>query len=284
MDLLEGSEGAYRRVDVGLRSYRMFYRQDKPYFRSTYGVADVDKDGNKEVYSIFQSGGNSYFGYKITVYDTLTRDSQWLFAEGTNRTSHWRFDTSSNVSQKRGLQGWLLRKLYETNSYFDPQRLSSYSLMSLIEEWEGSNGRGFTEGKVRISERPGKIPGTQAHPVYSVNDDDYEWVLPFRGPVLGYDKAKDAHFVVYVPVAWETIGSLAVGKRYLWLRPEMGDYILAYDKQKQNLEKINWPERSQGRDVKDVVEAMRKDQTGGSLPGHINATEEFQNAAFIPPD
>ena len=87
----------------------MFFRQDKSYFRSSYGVADVDKDGNKEVYSIFQSGGNSYFGYKITVYDTLTQDSYWLFAEGTNRTNHWRFDTSDNVSQKRGLNSWLLQ-------------------------------------------------------------------------------------------------------------------------------------------------------------------------------
>ncbi len=284
VDLLEGAEGAYRRVDLGLRAYRMFFRQEKSYFRSSYGVADVDKDGNKEVYSIFQSGGNSYFGYKITVYDILTLDSYWLFAEGTNRTNHWRFDTSPNVSQKRGLHGWLLQKLYETNSYFDPKRLASYSLMGLIEEWEGTNGKGFTEGKVNITEHSGKIPDTQAHPVHSGNDDNYKWVLPFRGPVLGYDKVKDAHFVVYVPVAWETIGGLAVGKRYLWLRPEMGDYILAYDKQNQNMEKINWPERSQGRDVRTVVEDLRKNREGGLLPSHINATEEFDNVAFIPPD
>lgn len=34
LDLLEGSEGAYRRVDIGLRAYRMFFRQDKSYSRS----------------------------------------------------------------------------------------------------------------------------------------------------------------------------------------------------------------------------------------------------------
>jgi len=114
--------------------------------------------------------------------------------------------------------------------------------------------------QVGISEHPGADTLWRI-PSYSADDDD-EWVLLFRGPVLASaDKLKDAHFCrlrsLLGRLSGPAVGALPV------VRPEM--VTTSSLRQRNHLEKINWPEGRGPRRERDVVEAS-KDQTGDRSP------------------
>lgn len=269
--LLEGSGSLYQKRNLGLIEFS----------RSGFGVIDVDDDGYIEIYTVSGTGGSSGYGFTVRVYDTLDGETYSLDSWGTYSDPALEFSFSENAPQKKGLKQWLLQKGNEHNFFYKYGDEHS----AAIEDWLETHGKGFCKGQLTIHEFPGEIPPTEVTVMCTVDDGEFEWVSYFKGPVIGYDKSRDAYFVLYVPrYDLGHVPTMISGAQYLWLGTCIENGILAFDKATHTLEIIPAPELAALSDFFELslrVEgtALFDGSTRLTLPDHIDVEDEFREAA-----
>lgn len=287
--LLEGSNGVFQVRDTKIYAYNRSPSRsvNSQEITSSFGVIDIDEDGNKEVYAVYGGGGSAAYGVTIGVYDSITGEIYSL-TYGGEYGSVPNVNLSKNASRKKGVSTWLSKMASER---MDKENGDVKSYVDEIQTWQRNNGKGFYKGQIRIQEFKGQIP-TSGSILCKVDDGNVEWVSYFKGALFGYDKSQDVHFVVYVPwTVYSAVPSMIAGKQYLWLGITMDNGILALDKKERKLEVITVPEL---RQQLNSTERQAIDNTGNleidskglyfgntllTLPSSINFETEFKNYA-----
>lgn len=241
--VLEGDEDIYQVLETELKVGDMFGPL-------RFGVLDVDQDGNKEIYTITRDGGTGWYGFQIQVYDTLTHEYYTLQGGGSYSDPSPEVEFSANTKEKKNLANWFRQEAAKLNLNVEK---SEYD--KAIQAWLRDNGRGFYEGQLKVRYFDGELTiGSTA--LCTVDDGEYIWRSYFKGAVLGYDKTKDASFVVYVPDnAYEWVSYLVSGKQYLWMSPR-DKPLLALDKTHFTLRSL--PIDKDSEDQSWLSEAVRK--------------------------
>lgn len=94
--------------------------------------------------------------------------------------------------------------------------------------WHEENGE-LTHGYVKVYFYDGE-PVLRGSVAAQLEDADCHWIASFKGPVYGYIKSQDKHFIAYSPAwvyNWGTC--LLASHRYLWIGLHL-DGILRFDK------------------------------------------------------
>ncbi len=103
-------------------------------------------------------------------------------------------------------------------------------------QWLKDNGY-IKSGKVKIRQYLGESR-LDVSKTGEIVDGDYVWTGYFKGPVIGYNKSKNTHFIVYVPAnIYKGPGPLVADECFLWIGTG-GDGIIRFDKEKQELKQI----------------------------------------------
>jgi hypothetical protein len=264
--VLQGTEGLSPEVfDTGMEVYdgkfddaynlqtsERYTTPEQEYIDSLFGVEDFDEDGNKELYSIHRHGGSASYTVTVRVYDTLERETYELKGSGPymQRTLDTRF--TGSTPPKAELSNWMKQKLDEKNFAAETaaqeinedqeneweQMPQQERYVTEAQTWLRSHGKGFYKGKLAIEEFKGEIPYSEDPSCY-IDEGELQWATYFKGPLFGYNKSKDTHFIVFIPegeIGW--VRTMVSGKQYLWLGLSRDDGVLAFNKEAQTLEVI----------------------------------------------
>jgi hypothetical protein len=197
-----------------------------------FGLADVDGNGQNEVFTVFRDGGTGLYSIEVGLYDVS--GSAYL-ARQSHAYSDISFEPelSPNTSEKPKIREWLSAKGQE----FMIARIEPSSVSHEQTLWQQSQGAEFKGGIVRINEFPGKIPkGGSIN--CEVEDAEFIWISFFKGGVFAYNKKRNVHFVVWVPDSpYDATGELTSGEQYLWLG-EPGNGAQIFDKQEHTLHAV----------------------------------------------
>jgi len=228
--VLEGLQDNYqvRKTDIHVWDMFTFYQENlnlSSYIPFVFSIIDIDKDGNKEVYSVYRDGGNAVYSFDIRVYDSLSRESYKLQGSGTYSAPFLDIELSDNAEHKTGLRSWMLEKSSKLNLCNEDCSLYTEA----IRAWLRDNSKGFVEGKLTIREFQGNIPKSSASVECDINDGNFRWVSYFKGALFGYDKTRHVYFVLFVSYSrYDYVDRAVPGDRSLWFRT--GQRILAFDK------------------------------------------------------
>jgi len=186
--------------------------------RDSLHVVDLDKDGIKEIAfesSSFGSGAGSKYLYVYSLkheqlfeveefYDYSNASTPDVFLVKLDAGTNERFRAALiNYASSRGfLQG------NESVDYDDPK--------FAVLRWHKENGDKRI-GKV-------KVHWYNGNPVYpedcthrTLDAGDLVWTAYFKGPLFGYARSRDRHFILYSPQwVYEWVKSLADDGRQLW--------------------------------------------------------------------
>src|SRR5208337_2730211 len=202
---------------------------------------DLDKDGQKEIIfasSFFGTGGGSeslnlYVPTPKKLY-TLTMQYQWTAPGEPSAKVVLEPEPKDETDQK-----WLLALEQKSRALRFPAPLPTIDLddpRNAVVRWHKENGS-LEFGPVRLHYYEGE-PVCGASGTASIIDGDVLWSAYFKGPVYGYLRSENKHFVVYSPIwsrLWPTC--LAADDRFLWIGTS-GNGIMRYDKGAKRLRKI----------------------------------------------
>jgi hypothetical protein len=271
-DLPRGTDIGYHKVpDLDMLA-RDFGKRDP-----SFGVLDIDDDGNKEVYSIFRetTAGSSY-EYEMNVYSSLEGELYWLRVRG-EYSSPARLTYSSDIERNAKIYHWMLKKAGDL-SYFqtglpgESAKMKSYR--DAVLEWPINHGRGFYKGPLDIREFRGKLPSIGG---CSVDDGKYKWFSLFKGPIVGHNKSKDSSFIVYVPYSeYGWVDRMVVGKRYLWLGIVTDGKIIVFDKESPALKTLPVPELATSQQEKFVPTT----ESGYTLPNTLDGAFDVSDSSL----
>jgi hypothetical protein len=282
--LLEGSKTTYSSPEPQFEASRFntsTVANTNREWPTSFGVVDVDHDGNQEVFAInFGFGGNASYGVTIYLYDSIEGKGYKLDYGGA-LTEKPHLGSLPDVP-KDAIRQWLLDKADETIKQLNLNSNSEWQI------WEQHNGTGFYKGKLSLHEVEGKIPAF-ASVLCKIDDGTFEWVAFFKGPVVGYDKSRNVHFILYFPPGgFDYVGDMVSGENYLWLGLGKENGLVVYEKATQMMKVIPVPEINQKLHTGDYPLTTFNIRTDGrsllsndarlTLPTNINWDNEFAAA------
>lgn len=193
-------------------------------------VLDVDDDGFYE--AIVQDGtsGNGGGTERLTIYlarrtqmFTVTESLQWQDRAGP----HWPVvEIQPSDVDKETLR--TLELVAKKLGLLLPGRFVDFDRAEFaVERWHKENGR-RTQGKVNIRYYPG-YPVYGASVVDTLDAGGILWISFFKGPVVGYDKAQNRHFVAFSSAwsyNWATC--FAWDGSSLWFGLHMRDGLISF--------------------------------------------------------
>lgn len=204
-----------------------------------FAVHDADRDGKKEISMGFASLGSAYEGYTIYLHVPTrgltyraTVERNWADpAEVTPRITIEPADAVDTpyVAVLESLCDKLgITKRVPFIDLDDPA--------NAVLRWHKENGD-RKDGAVRIHlyEGPGPFDPIPKH---CLDDGEYLWIEYSKGPVYGYIKSENKHFIPYSPAsiyAW--VNCLVASPRYLWMGT-LGDGIVRFDKKRHVLKQF----------------------------------------------
>ena len=245
--------------------------------RPSFGVLDIDDDGNKEVYSIFrETSAGSGYAYEMKVYTSSEGELYWLRVSG-EYSSPAILTYSSDIERNASIHHWMLKKAGEL-SYFqsgvpgESAKIKPYR--DAILEWLRDHGRGFYRGPLDIHEFRGKLPPSA---ICGVDDGTYKWFSFFKGPVVGHNRSKDSSFVIYVPYSeYGSVDGMVVGKQYIWLSLATDGKIIVFDKESPALKTLQVPEVASSQ----LDKFESKTESGYTLPGTLNGALDVSDSSL----
>lgn len=206
-------------------------------------LEDVDDDRAKEVFFIWHKGGGE--GAMEGDYTTLclyTLQKKALFAMLVERPA-WpyplypipKFSANANLPQNKVYRNWLEKKGYDLG-LMEKTTIDPDNPAFALSLWFAQNGP-MKNGPVQLREYPG--PVIWGTPLESeVSDQGNSWKAFQRGPVFGYDRSRDVHYVVYAPESMQHWAkALAADGQFLWIGTQ-GDGLIRYDKSAKSLKQI----------------------------------------------
>lgn len=209
------------------------------FLAETFAVHDADHDGKKEISIGFASAGSAYEGYTIylhvpirglTYHATVVRNwadpaevTPKVTVEPADATDAPYVAVLESLCDKLGIT-----KPVPFIDLEDPA--------NAVLRWHKENGA-LKDGSVSIHlyEGPGPF---EPLPEGCLDDGEYLWIAYFKGPVYGYIKSQNKHFIPYSPAsiyAW--VNCLVASARYLWMGT-WGDGIIRFDKKRHLLKQF----------------------------------------------
>lgn len=239
--LLRGAAGIYETTDVRLKAHHFRPIDDRntsAYAASVFGVVDVNNDGNSELYAMRSDGGTGQWWVQIEMVDTATKKRAEASAQGDTNATDLEVETAGDVDAVAGWRAFMSQKLAEfrngaspsaktrevpstvTSSVRQPlQQAAHRGKFPAPAEWQRNHGKDFVKGPLKLSWIPGEVKESEWGSVECVaSQDDMDWIIIFKGPVLMYDKKKNAHAVMLVDADQvREMALLYAGDRYVWL-------------------------------------------------------------------
>jgi len=201
-------------------TYKVIWKSDRLCSTSAMAleVQDVDGDGNREVIFEDQSYGTGGGSRSLWVYSTsnsrlysVTESLNWQNRAGP---------ISPEIEIKPADAPETIRVLEtvaKSHGFLQPGKLVDFDAAEFsVQRWHKENGT-RTSGTVRLHYYPG-YPPCEASVVAKLQTGSVNWVSFFKGPLVGYEKLNDRHFVAY-SAAWSYnwVKSIVFDGQSLWL-------------------------------------------------------------------
>lgn len=208
-----------------------------------FSLEDVDDDGAKEIFFVWhKGGGEGTVEGDYTTFCLYDLQKKALFAIRFERQA-WpyplypipKFSANANLPQNKTYRSWLEKKGYDLG-LIEKTTIDPDNPAFALSLWFAQNGP-MKNGPVQLREYPGPILwGTPLEA--EVSDPGITWKAFQRGPVLGYDRAREVYYVVYAPERMQHWAkALAADSQFLWIGTR-GDGLIRYDKAAKTLKQI----------------------------------------------
>jgi len=212
-------------------TYKVIWKSDR-LFRTAataFEVQDVDADGNQEVVFEDQSYGTGGGSRSLMVYSTsnsrlfsVTESLDWQNRAGP---------VSPEVEIKPADVPEMTRVLEavaRSHGFLQPGTVVDFDLPEFsVQRWHKENGT-RTSGIVRIHYYQG-YPTCKASVPAMLDTGSIVWLSFFKGPLIGYEKLNDRHFVAY-SAAWSYnwAKSLVFDGQRLWFSSHLKNGLMSF--------------------------------------------------------
>ena len=184
-------------------TFTCVWKSDRLYAtnRVALEVHDADDDGNREVLFEDQSFGTGGGTRRLMVYCpgrgtlfTITESLNWQNLAGPI-SPEVKIEPASRPEMVR-----ILENVAKRRGFLGPGTLVNFDDAEFaVQRWHKENGK-RTSGRVRVHYYQG-YPKYKASIAATLDTGSVVWLSFFKGPLFGYEKLKDRHFIAYSP-AW----------------------------------------------------------------------------------
>jgi hypothetical protein len=211
---------------------------------STFEVCDANNDGYHEVVFEESASGTGAGMRRLMVYSF-----QWATLFVIKESREWQ-NRSGPISPEIEIEPAEERErikefeaVAKQRGYLQPHVFVDFDMPEFaVQRWHKENGKKLS-GAVRVHYYHGK-PDCRASVAATLNVGALSWMSFFKGPVYGYERLKDRHFIAYSSAwsyNWATC--LAFDGKTLWFGLHMRDGLMSFSPG-ENL--LNSYESSQG--------------------------------------
>lgn len=213
------------------QTYKVIWKSDR-LFRTVptaFEVQDVDGDGNREVVFEDQSYGTGGGSRSLMVYST---SNARLFS--VTESLNWQ-DRAGPVSPEIEIKPAdapemvrVLEAVARSHSFLQPGTVVDFDSPEFsVQRWHKENGT-RTSGTVRIHYYQG-YPPCKASVVATLDTGTIFWMSFFKGPLIGFEKLSDRHFVAY-SAAWSYnwAKSLVFDGQRLWFSSHLKNGLMSF--------------------------------------------------------
>jgi hypothetical protein len=184
-------------------TYKIAWRSDRLYGMGpvAVGVSDVDGDGDRTVVfqdSSFGTGGGvrklMLYSTRLARLFTVTESLNWQNLAGP--TSPEVEIDSGNVPEMVGI----IESVARERGFLRPGAVVDFDDADFaVQRWHKENGK-TTSGQIKTHDYQGH-PRYGASVAATFDTGTVLWLSFFKGPLFGYDRLTDKHFIAYSP-AW----------------------------------------------------------------------------------
>jgi hypothetical protein len=164
-----------------------------------YEIVDIQENGYHNFAFMEQSGGSGAKTKILNIYDLISKEHIKII-EHIDWTTPKNPHSPEVIIEPKDIDKDLLPQIEEyaaSKGLFKQHKVDFSKPEHAIQNWHRMNGE-IAEGKVKLCFYSGE-------PVYgasisdTLNFDHIKWIAYFKGPLFGYLKKEDKHFVAYSP-------------------------------------------------------------------------------------
>ena len=212
-------------------TYKVIWKSDRLYntIATAFEVQDVDGDGNREVIFEDQSYGTGGGSRSLMVYST---SNTRLFS--VTESLNWQ-DRAGPVSPEIEIipadapdMVRVLEAVAKSHGFLQPGKVVDFDSPEFsVQRWHKENGT-RTSGIVRLHYYEGHPP-CKATVVTTLDTGTVLWMSFFKGPLIGYEKLNDRHFVAF-SAAWSYnwAKNLAFDGQSLWFGSHCKNGLMSF--------------------------------------------------------
>lgn len=226
------------------RSWRVVWHTDPihPYdlpLPQAFAVHDADGDGKMEISLGFGKLGSAYEGYAVYLY-VPSQPQTYCVKVDRDWTNPAEVVPRIKVEPPEAGDTPYIRALETLCDKLDLTKPVPFidldHPVNAVLRWHKENGaRKDGPVSIHLYEGPGPFDPI---PEGCLEDGDYLWIAYFKGPVYGYIKSQNKHFIPYSPASiYLWVNCLVASNRYLWMGTH-GDGIVRFDKKKHVLKQF----------------------------------------------
>jgi hypothetical protein len=192
-------------------------------------VRDVDRDGNREVIFEDQSYGTGGGTRRLMVYShghtclfTITESLNWQ-----NRAGPISPEVEIEPASAPGMVR-ILEEVAGKHGFLRPGSLVDFDDADFaVQRWHKENGK-KTSGQIRIHYYQG-YPRYKASIAATLDTGIVLWLSFFKGPLSGYERLKDQHFIAYSPAwSYNWAKCLAFDGEILWFGSHCRNGLMSF--------------------------------------------------------
>jgi|GEM_PF-2643222 len=191
-------------------------------------IADINRDGIHEIIYADESFGTGAGLRNLTVY--LPKDNQVV---QLSESYDWQ-NTTEPVAPRIEIKPDIDRKLSETIEryatkigFLQEKTISTSSLKYREQSWHLNNNSNKSEFEISLF--AGKPEYSNSIRV-TVESQDLIWTAYFKGPLIGYIKSQDQHFIAYSPLnIYDWVTALALDGGRLWFATHSSSRLFSFE-------------------------------------------------------
>jgi len=212
-------------------TYKVVWKSDR-LFRTAptaFEVQDVDGDGNREVVFEDQAYGTGGGSRSLMVYSAS--DSRLFSVTESLNWQNRAGPISPEIEIKPADSPEMIKVLEavaKSHGFLQPGTVVDFESPEFsVERWHKENGT-RTSGTIRIHYYQG-YPPCKASVAATLDSGTIFWLSFFKGPLIGYEKLNDRHFVAY-SAAWSYnwAKSLVFDGHRLWFSSHLKNGLISF--------------------------------------------------------
>lgn len=212
-------------------SFEKSYETELFRFPTDFEIVDIDKDGIHEVAYIIKDGGSGAGTNTLKVYSLKHKKLYELceFFEWQNALTA----EVSDVSITEDIPP-LFKEYFEKyavkKGFLQKRPVNLSKAENAVQNWHSMNGE-KNQGKIRLHFYSG-APQFGSSIVDSIKTEAVTWIAHFKGPLIGYIKATQEHFIAYSPANtyhWPKSIAANNSKVFFTTQIDNGLYVFSYE-------------------------------------------------------